>query len=176
LVNRPRAAERLVWAVEVLEVQPADRLLEIGCGHGVAVSLVCERLDGGGILAIDRSPTMIEAATRRNADHIAAGRAAFQVASLHQADLGDARFDKVFAIHVGVFLRGRPGRELAVVERHLADDGRLYLMWQPLDPREAEATAQRQAAVLDDHGFTVGDVLVRRLTAATAVCVVAGKG
>lgn len=175
-MNRPRAAERLVWAVEVLDVQPDDRLLEIGCGHGVAAWLVCERLDEGSILAIDRSPTMIEAATRRNADHVAAGRASFQVASLRQADLGDARFDKVFAIHVGVFLRGQPGRELAVVERHLADGGRFYLMWQPLAAREAGETAERLSAVLDDHGFTVSDVLVHDLTAATAVCVVAGRG
>ena len=176
-MNRPKAAERLVWAVERLEVQPADRLLEIGCGHGVAVSLVCERLDGGSILAIDRSPTMIEAETRQNADHVAAGRASFQVASLQRADLGDARFDKVFAIHVGVFLRGRPGRELRVVERHLADGGRFYVMWQPLVAREAGPTAERLSAVLDEHGFTVGDVLVHDLTAATtAVCVIAGKG
>jgi cyclopropane fatty-acyl-phospholipid synthase-like methyltransferase len=174
-MRRRKAAERLVWAVERLDVQPADRLLEIGCGHGVAVSLVCERLDGGSIVAIDRSPTMIEQAARRNADHVVAGRASFQAASLRQADLGDARFDKVFAIHVGVFLRGQPARELEIIQDHLADGGRIYVMEQPLQAGRAGEAAERLAAVLDGHGMAGGEVLVHELASGTAVYVVAGK-
>jgi SAM-dependent methyltransferase len=97
-MSRPEAAQRLVWAVDTMAVGPTDRLLEIGCGHGVAVSLVCEKLNGGSIMAIDRSPTMM--ATRRNAEYVATGLASFQAASLHEADPGRRRFDKVSAIHV----------------------------------------------------------------------------
>jgi cyclopropane fatty-acyl-phospholipid synthase-like methyltransferase len=173
-VNRPKATERLAWAVDRLDVQPRDRLLEVGCGHGVAVSLVCERLAGGTITAIDRSATMIDRARRRNADHVAAGVATLQTAALADADLGDARFDKVFAIHVGVFTRGNPGRELEVVRRHLAPGGRLLLIDQPLVPDRTGEHVERVARVLEEHAFTVTDRVVEDLPAARIGCVVAG--
>jgi SAM-dependent methyltransferase len=171
-----RAAERLVWAVDALDVRPGDRLLEVGCGHGVAVSLVCERLDGGSILGLDRSARMIAAAARRNAGHVAAGRASFQVAELHEADLGDTRFDVVFAIHVPVLLRGEPGRELAVVAAHLVPGGRFVLPYQPLDPAATEPIAERLTGVLACHGFGVLDVRTAELASGRAGCVVAGTG
>jgi SAM-dependent methyltransferase len=168
-----RVAERLAWAVDTLHVRPGDRLLEVGCGHGVAVSLVCERLDGGSILAVDRSAKMIEAATRRNAAHLAAGRASFQVAELPEADLGDARFDVVFAIHVPVLLRGDPARELAVIAARLAPGGRFVQPYQPLDPAATSATAQRLTDVLTRHGFAIADVRTAELATGRAGCVVA---
>ena len=168
-----RAAERLVWAVETLGVRPDDRLLEVGCGHGVAVSLVCERLAGGSVLGLDRSAKMIEMAARRNAAHVTAGRAAFQVAALHAADLGPARFDVIYAIHVPVLLRGDPRRELEIVRSHLVSGGRFALPFQPLDPTTTEPTARRLAGVLDACGFTVEEQLVAELASGRAGCVLA---
>src|SRR4051794_7540084 len=98
-----KASKRVVWAGDTLEGRPGDRLLEVGCGHGVAVSLICERLTTGTITAIDRSPKMIEMATRRNREHVDAGRAVVRAIALEEADLGDLRFDKVFAFNVAPF-------------------------------------------------------------------------
>lgn len=164
-----------MWAVETLAVEPGDRILEIGCGHGVAVSLVCERLDGGHITAIDRSPTMIAMASKRNADHVAAGVASFRTASLHEADLGE-RFDKILAVHVGVFVRGEPARELAVVKALLAPGGTLHLVYESLVAAEAERTVDALAAVLVDNGFIVTEVLVEDLSATRVCSVVAVNG
>jgi ubiquinone/menaquinone biosynthesis C-methylase UbiE len=118
-------SERLQRVVDRLDVQPDDQVLEIGCGHGIAATMVCERLgDHGRLTAIDRSQKMIDAAARRNAVHVDAGRAEFLVMSLEELDLGDRRFDKIFAVRVGLFHR-EPGRARALAERWLAPGGTL---------------------------------------------------
>ena len=102
-------SERLQAVVDRLGIRPGDRVLEIGCGHGVAATLVCARLDGGRYTGVDRSPKMVEAARRRNAAAVEAGIAEFLVGNLEDADLGDRRFEVVFAVRVGLFHRDPEG-------------------------------------------------------------------
>jgi ubiquinone/menaquinone biosynthesis C-methylase UbiE len=123
-------SERLRAIVDGLDIRPDDRVLEIGCGHGVAATFVCERLDRGRLTAVDRSQKMIEAAARRNRAHVEAGRAEFLVASLEQLDLGERRFDKVFAVRVGLFHR-EPERARALAERWLAPGGAVFAFYDP---------------------------------------------
>ena len=120
-----RVSERLRSAVDRLAVQPGDQVLEIGCGHGVAATMVCERLgQGGGLVAIDRSPKMVEAAARRNAPHVEAGVAEFLVEELEGLDLGERRFDRILALRVRLF-HNEPERARALAERWLAPGGTL---------------------------------------------------
>ena len=130
-------SERLRSIVEQLNIRPDDRVLEIGCGHGVAATFVCQRLEGGQLTAVDLSPKMIEAATRRNAEYVAAGKAEFLVATLEELDLGDRRFDKIFAVRVGLFHRD-PERAHALVEPWLAPSGVVSSFFDPPSGR-AEA-------------------------------------
>jgi 2-polyprenyl-3-methyl-5-hydroxy-6-metoxy-1,4-benzoquinol methylase len=92
--------------------------------------MVCERLDGGRLTAIDRSAKMIEPAARRNAAHIAAGKAEFLVADLEDLDLGDRRFDVVFAVRVGLFHR-EPEWAEALVRPWLAPGRRVLSFFDP---------------------------------------------
>jgi ubiquinone/menaquinone biosynthesis C-methylase UbiE len=130
-------SERLRKVVEKLDVRPDDRILEIGCGHGVAATLVCERLEGGHLTAIDRSAKMIEAATRRNASHIEAGKAEFIACDLEGFDPEDRRFDKVFAVRVGLFHR-EPERARSIAERWLAPGGELFVFFD--EPTNRKST------------------------------------
>ncbi len=117
-------SERLRRVVAHLGLRPDDRVLEIGCGHGVAATMVCEILDAGRLTAVDRSARMIGAAERRNATQVAAGKAEFLVRDLEDLDLGSRQFDLVFAVRVGLFHR-EPERARALVEPWLAPGGRV---------------------------------------------------
>ena len=168
-----KASERFVWAVDTLQVRPADRLLEIGCGHGVAVSLICERLTTGTVTAIDRSPKMIEMATRRNREHVDAGRAVLESVALEHADLGDQRFDKVFAFNVAPFWL-RPAVALGAVRKHLRREGRVYVFWDARHsaPDRARDLANELVGRLREGGFSVDRVLVEDLRPVPAVCAI----
>jgi SAM-dependent methyltransferase len=168
--------ERLRWAVETLAIRPADLVLEIGCGHGVALALVCERLTTGRIVAIDRSAKMTAAAAQRNAEHVAAGRAELRTAALESADFPPAeRFDKIFAVNVNLFwLRPVPD-ELALIRRLLRPRGTLYLFYEPPGPRAPELT-DKLLAGLAPNGFTTTVSTGTTAAGATLLCVAARPG
>jgi SAM-dependent methyltransferase len=168
-----KASERFIWAVDTLEVRPAERLLEVGCGHGVAVSLVCERLTTGTITAIDRSPKMVEMATRRNRAHVDAGRAVLEAIALEDADLGNQRFDKIFAFNVAPFWL-QPKKAFGAVREHLARDGAVYLFWDArhFAPEGARDLGNELTDRLREGGFSVDRVLVENLRPVPAVCAI----
>ena len=121
-------SHRLRAVVDQLAVRPTDRVLEIGCGHGVAATMVCELLDTGRLTGVDRSASMVAAATGRNRRYVDEGRAEFLVAELEDLRLGDRRFDLVFAVRVGLFHR-EPATARGLVEPWLADGGRVQVFY-----------------------------------------------
>jgi len=171
MVSKP--SERFVWAVDTLTLDGADRVLEVGCGHGVAVSLVCERLAGGRITAIDRSQKMIEMATRRNREHVAKGTAVLKAAALQNADFGDERFDKVFAFNVAPFWL-QPQQALGIVRPLLAPAGAVYLFWDArhTQPGRARDLADQLSEKFRLGEFSVDQVLVEELRPVPAACVI----
>ncbi|GAB2739104.1 class I SAM-dependent methyltransferase [Streptomyces bullii] len=158
--------ERLTWAVRVLDPAPDDRVLEIGCGRGVAAGLIRARLTTGTVTGLDRSATAVEAARRRHPD----GRDTFHAVALEAAEFPDDSFDRILAVNVNVFWVRSPDRELAALRRWLTPAGTLCLCWEPPDARRAEEIAGKVAPLVASHGFTTE---VRAATAATGSSLVA---
>lgn len=143
--------ERVRRAVEALSIRPADRVLEVGCGNGGAVSLICDKLRSGRILGIDRSTPMIALARQRNEKHIASGKAQFRAIDLIALPAADT-FDKIFAVNVNTFWRRPMPRELTLLKKLLRPKGSLYLFFESPAPR-AQDLAARVVKSLEPNGW-----------------------
>src|SRR5579875_2796038 len=83
MAHRPSNRERSRWVASLLDVQPADRVLEIGFGPGLAIAALA-RAGAGHVYGADHSAVMVRAAGRRNAAAIRAGRVTLLRASADQ--------------------------------------------------------------------------------------------
>ena len=153
--------ERIRVAIEALDLRPDARVLEIGCGTGVAAELLCRRVPEGHVTALDRSGAAVGHAERRLARWLEAG-----IADVVERDLagfhGDGRpYDVVLAINVNVFWTGPAGEAVARVSELLADDGAAHL-WLEAPPGVDAAAAGEgarsslAAGGLDAEVSTVG--------------------
>jgi ubiquinone/menaquinone biosynthesis C-methylase UbiE len=159
---------RLLWAVERLSVESDDHLLEIGCGAGVAVSLICDRLGGGTITAIDRSPAMVKRALKRNEQHVASGKATIQLGELEELDLPEGSFTKIFAVNVNLFWVRSPATELETIRRLATPDGALYLFYELPSDAKGYAIAEQLSTALPDSSIETALTGSKPLVAAVA--------
>jgi SAM-dependent methyltransferase len=114
-------SSRLLSIVDALPLRPGLRVLEIGCGPGVAAREVARRIGDGHVLAIDRSARAIAQAVAGSREEIASGRLAFRQAAAEEFELepGEDRFDIAFAVRVGA-LDGRHPKAGAIARRRIA--------------------------------------------------------
>ena len=160
--------------MELLDVQPGDRVLEIGGGHGVAATLIADQLETGHVLGVDRSAKMVEAATRRNRAHVDAGRARFVTSSVERWDAAGAEFDKALAINVRLF--GDPGHPgIAAVRDSLVPDGRLCLVFQPPSAAGVGTLLASFTRALEANGFGIERAEVREIAPVPAAGVLARR-
>ncbi|WP_227375327.1 class I SAM-dependent methyltransferase [Haladaptatus halobius] len=61
------------WVVSELELDPDDRVLEVGFGPGLGIERFAEAVPDGFVAGVDASPVMVEQARKRNAAAIRSG-------------------------------------------------------------------------------------------------------
>ncbi len=134
------------WVVELLDVQPDDRVLEVGFGPGVAVTLLAERARVGFVAGVDPSEVMLRQAVRRNRAAVRAGRVELRLGTVSALPYPDAHFTKACAIHSLYFW---PSVEAGLRELHrvLAPGGLLALAVRMQRPQAGRFNPSR-------YGFT----------------------
>ncbi len=120
------------WTVSLLGIQPESRVLEIGFGPGVSTHYAAEKAPKGFVAGIDHSETMVQAARRRNAAAIKAGRIDLKQGDVASLPYADESFDKAFSIH-SIYFWAKPVECLQELRRVLKPGGLLAITIQPKD-------------------------------------------
>lgn len=121
-------AKMNAFAVKLLELTPADRVLEVGFGGGVALpSLIAT---AAYVAGVDRSPLMVQHANANFARAVSAGRAEFRQGSVEALPFGAATFTKACAVNT-VYFWISLGVGFAELHRVLSPGGRLVVGFLP---------------------------------------------
>jgi ubiquinone/menaquinone biosynthesis C-methylase UbiE len=163
--------ERFTWAASLVQIAPADTILEIGCGAGLLAEQIAGRLSTGHITAIDKSASMITKAKKRNKQYVDAGITNFITIDFSKALFPEAHFDSMVAFNVNFFLKGGV-KEFDMIRHCCKPGGKLYVFYQApyeIDIRAAQPIVQHLTA----HSFSVADTVWKKMSPFSALCVIA---
>ena len=149
---------RIRWAVEVMDLQPSDHVLEIGCGPGAGAELICSKLDTGKLFAIDRSESGVDRTKRRNAGHVESGRLTVRQIDLATLRVPVKRLNKVFAFNVNLFWVREAADEIALLHERLLPGGAVHLFYEANRAELVPTIVQKASAHLVAGGFRVSVV------------------
>jgi phosphatidylethanolamine/phosphatidyl-N-methylethanolamine N-methyltransferase len=110
--------------LNVLDLRPGDRVLEVGVGTGISLPLYPKHVR---ITGIDVSREMLEKARARVASRKLDNVEALLEMDAENMTLPDASFDKVVAMYV-VSVVAQPARLLEELHRVCKPDGEIYLV------------------------------------------------
>jgi SAM-dependent methyltransferase len=136
--NEPEAR----WTIDLLNLQPDTRVLEIGFGPGVAIQYAAEQAAQGHVSGIDYSETMLQVARKRNVSAIRNGLVDLTLGDVRFLPYMDESFDRAFTIHC-IYFWAEPTACLRKIRRVLRANGVLAITILPKDkwpPRRTPPT------------------------------------
>jgi ubiquinone/menaquinone biosynthesis C-methylase UbiE len=165
-------------AINALNIEPGDTVLELGFGPGRAVSTLTSMVPKGQVLGIDQSTVMYDQASRYNKHAIRSGRVQLQHGRFDALPWGADTVDKILAVNVVYFFRAdageirearrvlRPGGTMAIY----ATDKATMMNWRFCTPETHRTFDQDNlTAFILSGGFTDEEVAVRLIPLAFRV-------
>lgn len=173
MARRPSNRLRNRWTVEQLELRAEHRVLELGCGPGLALKDCAALVTRGRLLGLDHSATMLKQARARLSPGLQTRVELRQadVAKLHEFE---ANFDRAYSINVVQFVSDR-ARLFSALFELLAPGGLIATTYQPRHRQATRSDALRLAEAVEAHmdaaGFTALTIRELPLEPVPAVCV-----
>jgi ubiquinone/menaquinone biosynthesis C-methylase UbiE len=146
-------------ALKALDLKPADRVLEVGFGHGRTIERAASMVPQGLVVGIDASEEMLQMATRRCRRLIDQDRVRLTLGDSAHLPYPDQFFDKGYAIHT-IYFWDDPKLHLCELYRVLRDGARFVLGFHP---KGEEGTADFPETV---YSFYTSDQVLHLLQAA----------
>lgn len=172
------------WAIALLEIQPNERVLEVGFGPGVGIQRAAMLAHQGRVAGVELSWVMLAQARRRCAPYIAAGQVELLLGDSASLPYPEGSFHKALAVNVLYFWE-EPLAHLGELRRVLAEGGRLALyVAHPQDMGKLGFTrtrlyrlyaAEEAAGLLSQAGFSQVRVEQARVGVVRGICLLATK-
>ena len=116
-----------LWALNLLDYNNTDRVLDIGCGGGATLRYLYDRVPDGHLTGVDYSDVSVNLSKELNADLIASGRMEIISGSVADLPLKSDLFDKIVTVESFYFWPD-PKECLKEVRRVLAPEGVFLLV------------------------------------------------
>lgn len=149
----PRRLKRLNAAInrstlDALELEPHDRVLEVGFGPGELISAILPLVPAGSVSGADFSPEMVAVCARRVRVPDRERRVDLRCAPAESLPFDDGRFTKACTVNT-LYFWPDPLSPLREFYRVLTDGGRLVVAFSP--------RVTMQHVPVDRHVFTLHD-------------------
>lgn len=125
-------------AVALLELQPADHVLEIGFGHGRTLLTMAAMVSAGRVVGVDVSDDMVRRLAQQQARLVKSRRLEVHCADSRRLPFANAQFDKVLAVHT-IYFWTDPLDDLREIARVTKPGGRFVLGFRSRDDQRAVA-------------------------------------
>ena len=145
------------FAVERLDIQPTDKVLDIGFGGGVTIEEMLKTIDTGKIDGIDFSQVMVEQAKQKFKSEIDSNKVSIEFGDVKQLSFVENTFDKICTVNT-IYFWNEPLASLQEIKRVLKSGGKLVVGIRSADKMKELPVTQYNFRLYDPEA--VRDLLV----------------